>query len=153
VYGLETLFEAIAEHDLAAPASAAGLRAYLDEHLYVEGDILFTPHAIQVLTDDDDIMMAYYFFDDHFLAKHSARAAYLLHDDWKLPPCPAGPSQRTYRAPRGAAGALAPRGKGQGNTYAVFLAAYASDNLDFLHNSFRLPGVRLPDLARYLART
>src|SRR4051794_3979393 len=37
VYGFGTLLAAAREHKLAAPKSAAGLRAMLNKHLYVEG--------------------------------------------------------------------------------------------------------------------
>src|SRR5262245_5405072 len=56
-----SLFSAIAEHGLPAPKTARQLQDALNEHLSVEGGILFTPHAIQVLTADDELQMAYYF--------------------------------------------------------------------------------------------
>jgi uncharacterized protein (TIGR02996 family) len=85
VYGLGSLGEAIAEHALAAPTSAAELQALLEEHLYVEGEILFDEHCLQVLTDDDELQLAYFFFDDTWMAEHAPRAAFLLHSDWRLP--------------------------------------------------------------------
>ena len=46
VYGFATLFQEIAEHELAPPRSDRQLRALLEEHLYAEGEILYSPHAL-----------------------------------------------------------------------------------------------------------
>src|SRR5262249_34346757 len=70
VYGFETIFVAARERSLPPPKSDRELKTYLTEHLYVEGEILYKPHALQVLTDDDEIELAYYFFDDHFLERN-----------------------------------------------------------------------------------
>ena len=43
--GFDSLFWAIAEHNLPAPTTAEQLRRYLAEHMSVEGDVLFTPHT------------------------------------------------------------------------------------------------------------
>jgi uncharacterized protein (TIGR02996 family) len=151
VYGFGTLFGAIAEHSLDAPKSAARLRELLEEHLYVEGEILFKPHLIQVLTNDDELEMAYYFFDDQFLAKHGGKAAFLLNEGWKLP---GGHGNEGYRSAVSTT-KLMPKGAGQGTTYLAFLAYYDSGNLSDLdvEGGSRLEGVRVPDLARYLARS
>src|SRR5262249_47162243 len=85
VYGFASIFEAAREHDLSPPTSDRKLKSYLEEHLYVEGEIRYKPHAIQVLTDDDEIELAYYVFDDHYRCQHSGKADYLLHEDWRLP--------------------------------------------------------------------
>jgi uncharacterized protein (TIGR02996 family) len=142
VYGFETLFE----HGLPPPASYKQLDEYLQEYLYVEEMVSCRPHLIQALTDDDDIMLAYFFFDDHFLARHSDRAAYLLTEGWQLPggAGPGGfkPKTKTVRLPLG--------GKGEGTTYAVLMSVFASDHLDYQSPSFRIPGMRLPELARHL---
>src|SRR5262245_37582672 len=42
-------------------------------------------HVIQAFTEDDGEGGAVYFFDGRFLKKSGARAAYLLHEDWRLP--------------------------------------------------------------------
>src|SRR6266542_3411355 len=110
VYGFGSLFDAIAEHDLPVPRTPRQLQDTLEQHLYAEGEILCTPHAIQVLTDDDELQMAYYFFDDHFLARHGDRAAFLLHEGWRLP---AGQTDSTFRAGT-ATTALRPRGRWTG---------------------------------------
>src|SRR5262245_26286829 len=84
-HGSGSLFHAIAEHSLSPPASGAMLKRLLGRYLYVEGEVRCRPHVVQVLTDDDELEMAYYFFDDHYLAEHGDRAAFLLHEDWRLP--------------------------------------------------------------------
>ena len=45
---------------LPPPTSDRQLKSYLEEHLYVEGGMRYTPHALQVLTDNDEIELAYY---------------------------------------------------------------------------------------------
>jgi uncharacterized protein (TIGR02996 family) len=149
VYGFNSLFEEIAAHGLPTPATYARLREMLDEHLYVEGEIRCDPHVIQVLTDDDELQIAYYFFDDHFLARHPDRAAFLLHEDWELP---AGQADGGFK-PAVATRKLTPKGPAAGTTYLAFLAYYDSSNLsDTLEGAVRIEGVRVSDLARYLAR-
>jgi uncharacterized protein (TIGR02996 family) len=147
VYGLGSLFEAIGERAFKPPKNTEELEEYLRVHLYVEGEILFTPHAIQVLTDDDELQLAYYFFDDHFLAEHVDRAAYLLHGDWRLPN---GAGVGGFE-PAVATRELASADLSEGTTYGVFLAFYDSGNLDDLEGAIRIDGVRVPDLARYFA--
>jgi hypothetical protein len=147
VYGFGSLFQAIGEQDAAAPRSGRELRALLEEHLYVEGEILHSPHALQVLTDDDELELAYYFFDDAYLERHGAKAAFLLHDGWRLPEAAGDAglraSVRTHR--------LASKRKGEGATYLAFLAYYDSGNLSDLEGAGRIDGVRLPELAEFLA--
>lgn len=148
VYGLGSLFEAAAEEDVPAPESDEQLDACLHTHLYSEGPILYEPHCLTVQTDDDELEMAYYFFDDDYLRRHRARAAYLLHEDWRLPSGHAGGHFRPRRQPID----LSPAGTGEGATYLVFNAYYDSSNLSDLEGGHRIEGVRLPDLARYLAQ-
>ena len=145
VYAFETIFEAARDESLPPPKSDEELEAYLTDHLSVEGEILFEPHALQVLTDDDELELTYVFFDDHFLGEHPGRAAYLLHEDWRLP---ITSGERPY-VPSIEAKEVDPPGPGAGMTYLVFLAFYDSMNLD-LDGPWRIDGVRLPDLADYL---
>ncbi len=147
VYGFRSLFNAIAEHSLPAPASDAALKRLLDRHLYVEGELRCRPNVIQVLTDDDELEMAYYFFDDHFLAKHGDRAAFLLREDWALPP---GAGARAFK-PGVKVNKLTPAVRAPGATYLAFLAWYDSCSLTDIEGAYSIPGVRLPDLPRYLA--
>src|SRR5262249_14324172 len=148
VYGLDSLFRRAAEHDLPAPSSEAKLREYLEEYLYVEGDVYPRPHLIQVLTDDDAVGLAYYFFDGHFLAKHGPRAAYLLTEGWQLP---GGAGEGPF-TPAIKTQPLRPAGRGEGATYLVTLVIYSTDYLECLDDSYRIQGLRLPELARHLAR-
>jgi uncharacterized protein (TIGR02996 family) len=147
VYGFASLFERIAEKGLSAPASEQALGRLLRANLYVEGEVRLAPHCVQVLTDDDELELAYYFFDDDFLAEHGARAAFLLHEDWRLP----GGQAAVGRPSPVPTTALAPRRRGHGVTYLVFHGYSDSLNLTDLEGGYRFSGVRLPDLARHLA--
>lgn len=147
VYGFDSIFEAARDENLPLPKSDRKLKSYLEEHLYVEGEIKYKPHALQVLTDDDEIELAYYIFDDHYLAEHPARAAYLLHEDWLLP---LTPGERPY-VPGIETKLIDPTVSGTGTTYLAFLNFYDSMNLDLDEGGpIRIDGVRLPQLAGYL---
>ncbi len=148
VYGFASIFEAARDESLPPPKSDRELQACLTGHLYVEDEILYRPHALEVLTNDDEIDLAYYIFDDHFLAKHPGRATYLLHDDWRLP-VTAG--ERLY-APEIEANTINPSSDGPGTTYLALLAFYDSISLD-LKGPWRIDGVRLPGLADLLRGT
>jgi uncharacterized protein (TIGR02996 family) len=148
VYGLGSLWERAIEHDLPPPASDRQLRQYLDNYLYVEGMVQCKPHLIQALTDDDDVMLAYFFFDDHFLAEHRDRAAFLLTDGWQLP----GGSATTAFKPTVKTSPLRPAARGEGTLYLVTNTFYSSDHLEEMRYSHRIDGLRLPDLARHIAR-
>jgi uncharacterized protein (TIGR02996 family) len=147
VCGLGSLFELADGHCLSGPETELQLEAYLENYLYEAEEILFDPHVIQVQADDDEHELAYYFFDDTFLAQHPDRAAYLLHDPWELP---TGQEEEGLALP--GVVDLEPAGIWEGSTYAVLLDAYVPDNLTDLSGGYRIPGVRLPQLARYLIR-
>src|SRR5690606_32014072 len=68
-----------------APANADALGESLEEHLYVEGELRFEPHCIQVLTNDDELDVAYYIFDDQFLTENRDKAEFLLQNQFELP--------------------------------------------------------------------
>ena len=152
VYGFASIFEAAREESLKPPKSDAKLEEDLSEHLYVEGEMLYKPHALQVLTDDDEIELAYYLFDDHYLQEHPGRAAYLLHDDWRLPTSsgdrPEMPSSRTTDDPS--------VGLGFGGDVSGlprllrFDAPYPTSRIA---GPCRIDGVRLPQLGDYLEAT
>ena len=148
VYGFASIFEAAREESLKPPSTDAKLEEDLSEHLYVEGEMLYQPHALQVLTDDDEIELAYYFFDDHYLQEHPGRAAYLLHDDWRLPTS----NGRDPLVPAIDTKEIHPPGTGSGATFLVFLAAYDSSSLSDIEirAPCRIDGVRLPQLGDYL---
>jgi uncharacterized protein (TIGR02996 family) len=134
------------------PTNAAQL-ADLFTATYHNAIVCQSEHCIQVLTDDDELDMAYYFFDDYFLAEQDERAAFLLHDDWRLSSghstAPHQPSERTRR--------LARRFDGAGSTYLVFLGFYGAggnlEDLDSTAGGARIDGIRLPDFPRFLAQT
>jgi hypothetical protein len=64
VYGLMSVFAAISEAGLALPDSDAKLVALIEEHLYVEGDLVVEPHFVHATTEDDEEEIEYFFFDD-----------------------------------------------------------------------------------------
>jgi uncharacterized protein (TIGR02996 family) len=114
----------------------------------VEGEWLFQPHAIQGLDDDDEEEMAFYLFDDVFAARYPERVAWLTLEDWRLP-ADVGTGSFTPIFPTRK---LKPRGRWEGSTYLIFLSAGDALELTDLHmEAWRLDGVRLPQLARYLA--
>lgn len=147
VYSFHRLFSGIAEHSLPPPRTMRELSERLEQvRLYIN-EIRTAPGLLQVFTDDDEIEMAYYFFDDTYLAKHAARAAYLLREDWKMPAdVGAGgfkPAERTTRVGKV---------KGEGATFLVFLDVWDSGNLMDLEGGYRIDGVRLPGLVPHLLR-
>jgi uncharacterized protein (TIGR02996 family) len=146
VYGFYSLFSAILEHSLPQPATPDQLQGYLEKHLYVEGELLFQPHVIQVLTDDDELEMAYYFFDDEYLARHRDKAALLLQNDWQLPE-DIGENRPDYvPAPEWA-------DNGAGSLYYEMQCYYDSCNLSDIGGCEpgKIAGIRLPQLAQHLA--
>jgi hypothetical protein len=152
VYGFSSLFEAAREESLPPPTSDRKLKSYLEEHLYVEGEIKFKRHALQVLTDDDEIELAYFFFDDVYLKENPGRADYLLHEDWRLPRTSGDGSYQ----PSFTIKDIKPGGNEPGATYLAFLAFYDSGNLTDLEDwgcPCRIQGVRIPQLCDYLRAT
>jgi uncharacterized protein (TIGR02996 family) len=145
VYGFDCLFEKIAEQGWDPPTSMRQLTRYLESTLYID-EMKSGPHHVQIYTDDDDLEMVIHVFDDHYAAAHPNRSAFLAHEDWKLPDG-AGPGG--FRAGSNTI-PLLPKGPARGTTYFALLAFYASDNIDGLAGAYRLDGMRVPDLPRYL---
>jgi uncharacterized protein (TIGR02996 family) len=145
VYSFARLFVRIAENNTPAPHTARELEGYLQGYLYVN-EMTCSRNLVQILTDDDELEMAAYFFDDHFLEKHGKLAAFLLHEDWRLP---VGEGAGGFRTAEPTA-ELLPRGRGTGATYLAFLSCEDSSNLSDLAGVCRFRGVRLPDLCRHL---
>jgi uncharacterized protein (TIGR02996 family) len=138
----------LAEEKVPPPRNNRELREAL-RYWSVEGDLLLHAHAIQVLDDDDESEMAFYIFDDVFARDHPERVAWLMLQDWRLPTSAGtgsfAPAFRTRR--------WKPRGSWEGTTYLAFLVCHDSCNLGDLEvEGCRLEGVRLPQLARLLAR-
>jgi uncharacterized protein (TIGR02996 family) len=149
IYGFALFFQA-AEHASPPPEDLEELQEFLRDAIYSEGRCVFCdPHLITVLHNDDELEFVYYIFDDHYVREYPARAAFLLHQDWQLPTdaveIPFQPSEpvRDY----------APTGTGQGALYWACSAFEDSGSLSDLGSGLRIPGLRVPDLARYLART
>jgi uncharacterized protein (TIGR02996 family) len=105
-----------------------------------------SPHVLEMMTEDDGEGGAVYFFAGHFLKQSGARAAYLLHDGWRLP---SGSGAGRF-TPTAETIELEPGGDGLGATYAVFLVRESKYPIDDLQPAWRIHGVRLPDLARHL---
>ncbi len=148
VRGLDALFEKARDRRLPPPESEARLHAYLDESLLIDGELLAAPHAVQVLTGDGDIELAYYFFDDAFLQDNPRSAAFLLHEDWQLPEKAIDDWYQSETPTR----LLTPSGSGEGGVFLVFLShREGAPNLSDLGLPYRIPGVRLPELCRWLA--
>ena len=130
------------ELSLPVPKSDKQLKDYLTDHLYVESEMKYQPHLLQVWTNDDEIELAYFFFDDHYLQRHPGRAAYLLHEDWKLPTASAeGPWKTSIPTQP-----LTPARRQPGTTYLALLTFCDSLNLCDLTGAWHLKGVRVPDL-------
>lgn len=132
-----------ATEGLPPPKSAKALLALIEQ--CVE-DFVGSPHCLQVFTEEDGEGGALYYFDDHFLKKHGDRAAYLLHEDWRLPSGSGGgpftPSVSTIALP---STSTAP-----GAIYLAVLHRESKYPLDDLPVGYRIDGVRLPDLAQSL---
>jgi hypothetical protein len=146
VYGLATIFENAAKHNLPVPQTTAELRDALHEHLYVEGDedyIRLDAHSLRVRTDDDEVEVAYYFFDDTAPAD---RLAYLMREQWPLPEHADAPKPFTPDVPVVTA---TPPGREDAVTYAVFLTHYDGASLACTQ-PWAFPGIALPQLAAHL---
>jgi hypothetical protein len=149
VYGMESIFEAAAEHDLPVPATTADLRSALHEHLYVEGSedyIRLDDHSLRVRTDDDEVEVAYYFLDDTAVAEAPDRLAYLLHEQWPLPD-KTGPSQSF--TPDVPVRIASEAGSEDATTYVVLLTHYDGTTLART-TPWAFPGVSLAGLAPHL---
>jgi hypothetical protein len=127
------------------PTSDAELAHLLRGH--VEHLATDSPHALAIFTEEDGEGGALYYLDGHFLAepKGRDRAAYLLHEDWRLP---SGHGEGGF-VPDEETEAQPPAGDGQGATYGVFLVRESKYPLDDLFPAYRIDGVRLPGLARW----
>jgi uncharacterized protein (TIGR02996 family) len=141
------LFEAHEDHDAERPRKMIDVERWFGNAMYCEDDPKSGPHHIQVLTDWGDNQRAVYVFDDHFRARKPGKADFLLLDGWELPagesdgPVPRLPKTSLTKRP----------GKAEGTLYFADTFVDCKYNLEDLEgNASRLPGVRVPDLARYL---
>jgi hypothetical protein len=134
VYGLDSVFEAAAEHRLLKPDSTKRLRKLLNEHLYVERKVRADELGVRAVTDDDENPLAYFFLDRHLFDAHPDRLAYLAHEDWPLPSAAPEPSDTAPLT-------------------TVVMSRIGDVDWDTQMDVVRFPGVRLPELARHLRET
>lgn len=149
VYSFGNLFEKIDDEEWPVPKSMNAVAERLNEALYT-GEMKGGKNHIQILTDDDELEMAIYIFDDHFVAKHPDRTAFLTLDDWQLPD---GGEFGSFKPPPGVPKVLPKAVAGEGRTYFAHFAAYDSGGLTDLtpgELTGVIEGVRVPDLPRFL---
>jgi hypothetical protein len=143
---LDRPFVRSAEEGLPPPESIEDVLARMRASFGNENVTSSSPHVIEMMTEDDGEGGVVHFFDGHFLQQSGARAAYLLHDDWRLP---SGSGAGGF-TPTAEAIELERAGAGPGATYAVFLVRETKYPIDDLRPAWCIDGVRLPDLARHL---
>jgi uncharacterized protein (TIGR02996 family) len=124
------------------------LATCLRNNLRANGRVLISPHLITVLIDDGEFQVVSYIFDGLYLDEYGSRAAFLLHEDWRLP---VGSSEGTFE-PTEPTSSEIPPGTGDGTLYWTWTSWGGGPNLLNLGPAVRLEGVRVPDLVRYLAR-
>ncbi len=146
VYSLADVFRIDEEGPVAPPRNGRALTDHVEGRVYNNEVAGGSPHVLQVDTDDDDFGLSYYFFDDHYLKKHGKHAAFLLCD-WKLP---GGHGSGGFR-PAEPTVLSGPKGTWPGTTYLVDLDSVG--DMDDLVPGYRIEGVRLPELAKYVLRT
>jgi hypothetical protein len=147
VYGLDALFEKARERRLPPPESEAQLAKYLRDYLSFDGELLTAPHCLQVLTEEE-IELAYYIFDDVFLQDNPRSVTFLLREDWQLPDRFLNDWFQSETPTR----LLTPSGSGEGSVFLALLTFHEGAlNLTDLNLPYRISGVRLPELGRWLA--
>lgn len=147
VYCFASLFQRIAEDNLAAPATVAELHGILQNVFYLGGgEYRGTDDTIQIATDDDDFGLAMYWFTDTFAQAHPERVAYLLHDDWQLPQT-LGPGGFT---PQPGLARVGTPGTGAGAVYVLQYDLCNYDEFDDRVPAEVVQGRRLADLVPWL---
>jgi len=126
------------------PRTMADVKRWFDA-FYCE-ETAHGPHHIQCLTEWGDNQRAVYVFDDHYRAKKPGKADFLLLDGWALPE---GESDaRPPKLPKTTE--AKPSGDADGTLYFISTFVDCKYNLEDLCDAYRIPGLRVPDLARYL---
>jgi hypothetical protein len=152
VYGFDSIFEAIGEHQIGSPEDEQALARILEKHLYVEGELKFEPHCIQVLTDDDELDVAYYIFDDIFLEQNRDKADFLLARDFELSTNFENDSAQESLCVDAELNLIETTGSGEGLLFFASLSEYGSGgNLSEIDGGWVIKGLRLPDLPEFLA--
>lgn len=152
VYGFDSIFRAIGEHQIGPPEDEQALARILNEHLYVEGELKFGPHCIQVLTDDDELDVAYYIFDDIYLEQNRDKADFLLANDFELSTDSMNDSVIESLEVDAELNLIDTSGGGDGALFFVTLSEYGTgENLSEVDGAWIIQGLRLPDLPEYLS--
>ena len=152
VYGFDSIFDAIAEHEIEPPNDESSLSQILREHLYVEGELDFSSNCIQVLTDDDELDVAYYIFDDVFLEKNRDKAEFLLLEGFEIPTVVSAESDENELELKASLQLVDTPGGGAGYLFFATMSEYDSGgNLSDLAGGWFIEGLRLPDLPEYLS--
>ncbi|MBY0228670.1 MAG: hypothetical protein K2W96_05255, partial [Gemmataceae bacterium] len=134
------------EEGTGAPRSMKEVLARMRGSFGEENAQSHSASMIQFFAEDDGEGGAFFFFDARFLKQRGDLAAYLMHEDWRLPTGEGVGGFDTEEETE----ALAPAGSGEGTTYAVFLVRESKYPFDDLMPAARIDGVRLPGLARWL---
>jgi uncharacterized protein (TIGR02996 family) len=109
-------------------------------------DFVVGPNHLAILDHDGVYQFAYFVFDDEFAAANPDRVAYLLRDGWKLPAA-AQPGTFTPAAESRAMSGF----PGDGWTQFVLLhCGDARESKNYRYGPYRIDGVRLADLPRFL---
>jgi hypothetical protein len=138
-------FATAAEMGMPVPESEEALAACLHNCSDQEDTRPVSRHHFQVLTEEDGEGGAVFYFDEHFANQYPELAAYLLHEDWRLP---FGVGDGRFH-PTTETIPLT-RGNGEGTTYVALLERESKYPLQDLICGYRIEGIRLPDLALHL---
>lgn len=133
------------ENGVSRPSTGKALLELLGQ-CFDDEALRGSPHCLQMFTEEDGEGGALYFFDDHFLNRSGGLAAYLLHEDWRLP---SGIGDGKFTATEPTID-LQPGGTGAGTTYFVPLERNSKYPLDDVAPAYRINGIRLPELAQHL---
>jgi uncharacterized protein (TIGR02996 family) len=139
-----SLFETDVDAAPAPPRTMADVQGWFNE-MYCEEDS-HGPHHLQALTEWADNQRAIYVFDDHYRKKKPGKTDFLLLDGWELPdgelvaPAPRLPPTK----------AVAYSGDGEGKLYLTGKYVDCKYHLEDLDRPEHIPGLRVPDLARYV---
>lgn len=133
--------------DIPAPTSIGELRRAIDFDWPEAGQIRVEEHGVQIRVDREKDQRAIYLFDHHFLNEHPERVGWLIHQPWQLPTefgtgFETGVRTRPVSIP----------GRWEGTLFGVLFSGSAHW-LEEPVPAFRLQGVRLPQLSRYLLET
>ncbi len=143
ISGLASLFQAVREHDLPAPATIDALFDVLDDHLSIERAFWLDEDALRIDDDDDEVQHATILVGRAYAEANPDRFAFALHEDWKLPDTSA---RGAFEVPDDVVRLRLPQGAGDGVTHLCFVTFYDSES--FANPPpILVPGTRLDGLA------